>query len=140
MTDRGKSGGRLRRIVEERAGWRCEYCHAPAPVSGYRFHLDHIVPRSKGGLAGPTNRALSCAPCNLAKQDAESAVDPETKSEVDLFNPRTENWDEHFGWDEEELLIVGRTATGRATVEALDLNHPIRRGARELWFATDWLP
>jgi hypothetical protein len=46
-----------------------------------------------------------------------------------LFNPRTQNWDEHF-----ELLgafILGRTSIGRATVAALKLNDPARVNQRQ---------
>jgi predicted HTH transcriptional regulator len=31
-------------------------------------------------------------------------------------------WSQHFAWTEDTMLIIGRTATGRATVEALQLN------------------
>ena len=43
MTTRRES--RLRRVVIERAGWRCEYCRAPQGPTGQTFHLDHIVQR-----------------------------------------------------------------------------------------------
>ncbi|MBI1831518.1 MAG: HNH endonuclease, partial [Planctomycetes bacterium] len=74
----------LRGLVEARAGWRCEYCRAPQRVAGYRFHLDHILPSANGGSSGPSNRALACAPCNLAKIDRDHAEDPQTGDEVRL--------------------------------------------------------
>ena len=39
-----------------------------------------------------------------------------------LFNPRIDQWDEHFEWSGAELL--GKTAIGRVTVEVLNINHP----------------
>ncbi|HEX4997229.1 MAG TPA: hypothetical protein VFY29_03330 [Terriglobia bacterium] len=43
---------------------------------------------------------------------------------VRLFNPRKDNWQDHF-----ELLsdfrIVGRTEIGRATTETLRMNRPL---------------
>ena len=36
--------------------------------------------------------------------------------------------------------MVGRTATGRATVEALQLNRDELVEARELWIAAGWHP
>ena len=57
----------LRALAEQRAGGRCEYCHAPQHVCGYRFHLDHILPKSLGGSDLLTNLSFSCASCNLAK-------------------------------------------------------------------------
>jgi hypothetical protein len=40
---------------------------------------------------------------------------------VPLFNPRTDEWADHFAWD--GLLLRGKTAIGRATVAVLDINH-----------------
>jgi len=45
-----------------------------------------------------------------------------TGNAVKVFHPRQQNWKDHFGWRGVEL--VGLTATGRATVSALDLNRP----------------
>jgi len=41
---------------------------------------------------------------------------------VRLFNPRRQHWQDHFTWNEGATLVVGLTATGRATVDALRLN------------------
>lgn len=56
-------GRRLsRRAVLARDGFRCQYC-------GNTRHLtiDHIVPRSRGGLDSWDNVVTSCAPCNVRK-------------------------------------------------------------------------
>jgi hypothetical protein len=62
-------------------------------------------------------------------------TDPETQQEVPLFNPRTDRWTDHLAWDE-EWRIVGLTPIGRATIAALNLNHPRRVLIREAeeWF------
>ena len=60
--------------------------------------------------------------------------DPEADGTTHLFDPRNEVWSEHFRWD--GYQVVGLTAVGRATVFALDLNHPRRlliRRAEELF-------
>jgi len=49
-------------------------------------------------------------------------MDPATGELVPLYNPRTDEWSVHFGWNEDRTLIIGITATGRATVERLSLN------------------
>ena len=134
------SAAALRRLVEHRAGGRCEYCHAPQRICGYRFHLEHITPRSHGGSDAPVNRALACASCNLAKTDKETGVDPSTDDEVPLFDPRTQAWKDHFRWANDKETLVGRTPVGRATVATLDMNSELRREARRLWFETGWLP
>jgi hypothetical protein len=126
--------------VEERAGLRCEYCHAPQRVSGYRFHVEHILPRGQGGPDALANRALACATCNLAKAGRTVGRDPRTGVEVNLFNPRTHVWEEHFRWARDRQTLVGRTPTGRATVATLDMNNALHREARHLWFETGWLP
>jgi hypothetical protein len=48
--------------------------------------------------------------------------DPETGRDAAIFNPRAEAWDDHFRWN--GVLLVGKSPTGRATVEALALNRP----------------
>jgi HNH endonuclease len=130
----------LRRLVEERAGRRCEYCHAPQQVSGYRYHIDHIIPSARGGSHGLTNRALACAACNLTKIDRTDGVDPETGRRTALFHPRRQKWDDHFEWADDDETLLGLTPEGRATIRALDMNSEYRRESRRLWFATGWLP
>ncbi len=80
------------------------------------------------------NLALACPGCKLAKSDRTTAADPDTGREVLLFDPRTDTWDDHFGWDNHH--VVGLTPTGRATVAALNLNHARRVMIRqaEEWF------
>jgi len=47
---------------------------------------------------------------------------------VSIFNPRQQKWKEHFTWNDVQLF--GLSATGRATVEALNLNRPIMLAIR----------
>ena len=137
---RGLSAAALRVRVEQHAGHRCEYCRAPQRVSGYRFHLEHVVPRTLGGSDGLPNRALACATCNLAKGDRTTGIDPRGRAEVDLFKPRIHVWDEHFRWAGDRQTLLSCTPIGRATVAALDMNNALHREARRLWFETGWLP
>jgi hypothetical protein len=41
---------------------------------------------------------------------------------VRLFNPRKDDWGEHFAWDGPYLR--GRTKIGRVTIDVLTINHP----------------
>ncbi|MBC6473749.1 MAG: hypothetical protein GDA48_13800 [Hormoscilla sp. GM102CHS1] len=50
--------------------------------------------------------------------------DPQTGEEIALFNPRKQNWTEHFNWSEDLIQLIGQTPCGRATIEALALNRP----------------
>jgi hypothetical protein len=48
---------------------------------------------------------------------------------VPLFNPRMQNWDDHF--ELSGAQIIGRTAIGRATVSLLRLNDDERLSYRQ---------
>jgi hypothetical protein len=119
---------RLRRLVVRRAGRRCEYCGLAQQGQEATFHIDHIVPRAASGATTAENLALACVSCSLRKEARRSAVDPETGRRVPLFHPRRQRWANHFHW--EGVVVVGLTATGRATVAALQMNRPLIRAIR----------
>jgi 5-methylcytosine-specific restriction endonuclease McrA len=52
-----------RRAVFARDGHRCQYCGAPAE------NIDHVVPKSRGGLHAWDNVVAACRRCNAAKED-----------------------------------------------------------------------
>ena len=54
-----------RRAVFARDDWTCQYCGARSQLT-----VDHVVPRSKGGLSTWDNIVASCAPCNRRKGDS----------------------------------------------------------------------
>jgi hypothetical protein len=121
MTE-GPVPSELRRLIIERARNRCEYCQYPGLYSSQAFSIDHIVPRRDGGATREDNLALSCQGCNSHKAARTSAIDPVTRSIVSLFDPRSELWRDHFVWSEDFLIVIGLTACGRATIDALQLN------------------
>src|SRR5688572_491323 len=103
-------------------------------LQGATFHVEHVLPRSRNGQTLPENLAWACPRCNLLKSDRVQATDPGTGDEVPLFDPRAERWGDHFSWD--GYYIMPRSAIGRATVAAFDLNQPRRiriRQAEELF-------
>ena len=118
------SSREIERQVAERAGGRCEYCQMHQSLQGATFHVEHVTPRSRGGATQFENLAWACPRCNLQKSDRVEAPEPSTGNPTRLFHPRLDDWDEHFCWDGFELL--GLTEIGRATIAALDLNHPRR--------------
>jgi hypothetical protein len=65
-----------------------------------------------------------------AKSDRVEATDPVTDCPTRLFNPRIDEWNDHFQWCGYEVL--GLTEIGRATIAVLDLNHPRRFRIREV--------
>jgi hypothetical protein len=113
-----------RRAVFARAKGCCEYCQSQARFATQSFAAEHIIPRYVGGTTTLDNLALSCLGCNSHKHTKTDALDPISGLKTPLFHPRQEAWSEHFCWDDDFRQIVGRTPTGRATVEALQLNRP----------------
>ena len=112
-----------------RDGGHCRYCGLAQLGHGATFHIDHIVPRSKGGATVLDNLALQCPSCSLHKADKVSVVDPVTGSAVGIFHPLRQPWSEHFRL-ERDGACTGLTSIGRATVVALGMNLGIPRFAR----------
>ena len=130
----------LRARVAQSAGHRCAYCQISERVVGPLLEIDHIVPESKGGSSEESNLTLACPLCNGHKSDRTEAIDPQTGRMMALFNPRLERWPDHFEWIDGGALIRGKTAIGRTTVLALDLNHPDVVASRRLWASVGWHP
>jgi hypothetical protein len=90
--------------------------------SAQSFSVEHINPRYRNGETTLGNLALACQGCNGAKHTKTEALDPITQQIVPLFHPRQQKWTDHFAWNEDYMTVIGVTATGRATVQALKLN------------------
>jgi hypothetical protein len=129
----GKIPISLRQLVIERAKNRCEYCCLSQAGQAATFHIDHIIPVVASGATISDDLALACVSCSLRKSAKQTVTDPDTKKEVYIFNPRQQSWEEHFRWN--GVTVVGLTATGRGTVDALNMNRAIMlaiRGEEEL--------
>jgi hypothetical protein len=111
-----------KRTVAERARDCCEYCRSQARFATESFSVEHIIPRSRGGETRLDNLALACEGCNSHKYAKMEGYDAATGEMVPLYHPRRQTWYHHFRWNDNFTLIVGLTPTGRATVEALQLN------------------
>jgi hypothetical protein len=120
----------LFRTVRARAGGRCQYCLMHESLQGATFHLEHVIPLCKGGSSDLGNLVLACPGCNLHKADRIAATDPATGEDVRLFHPLRQAWPEHFRF--KSYQIEGLTAVGRATVDALNLNHDRRQRIRQV--------
>jgi len=119
----------LRRLVIKRAGWRCEYCLIHQDDRPETHPIDHILALKHGGQTAEENLALACLTCNVNKGSDLAAIDPLGGEIVPLFNPRNQNWGEHF--ELSGAQIIGRTAIGRATVVLLRLNDDERLSYRQ---------
>lgn len=104
------------------------------------------MPQSLGGSDNPDNLALACSRCNGRRYNFLIGIDPENQQEISLFNPRQQQWNEHFIWTADGLSILGITPTGRATCARLDMNDERYdeddsiRNARRFWVQAGWHP
>ena len=99
-------------------------------LQGATFHIEHIIPQSKGGLSDLENLALACPGCNLHKAGRIDAMDPATGVRVRLFHPILQSWSDHFQFS--GYQVEGLSGAGRTTVMALDFNHSRRQRIREV--------
>ena len=130
----------VRQRIHQDAGNRCGYCLSPKHLVAH-LTIDHIIPQARGGSNEESNLWLACRFCNEHKSDKTSAVDPETGEEVALFNPRMQQWSEHFRWSDDGLRIEGLTPIGRATVVALHLSSDSDiLIQRSYWVRVGWHP
>lgn len=60
----------LRFAIYARDKFDCVYCRQKFPIdlTGEGLHLDHLIPRSKGGTNTPENLVTACARCNTSRQ------------------------------------------------------------------------
>lgn len=130
----------LRKQVAQDSRYRCGYCLTPQLYTGIQLVPDHIVPESIGGMTVRGNLWMACRRCNEHKWARIDAVDPLTQQIAPLFNPRTQTWAYHFVWSDDGTEIIGLTATGRATVRALNMNSQPVVDARAYWVSVGWHP
>lgn len=97
--------------------------------------MDHIRAQKHHGPTTLDNLCWSCAQCNAAKGPNIAGYDPVGGKLSVLFNPRAQEWSEHFSWD--EALLIGHTPEGRTTIDVLNINARDRVEHRSLLLASD---
>ena len=86
----------------------------------WTFQIEHIVAKQHRVDDGLDNLALACPDCNRHKGPNLTTLDRKTGDVIRLFNPRSDDWNEHF--EVADGVIIGLTAIGAATVRLLDMN------------------
>lgn len=127
----------LKQQVYDRARGCCEYCQTAEANTGQTMHGDHIDPQGADTL---DNLCLACWNCNTSKHKSVNAIDFLTNETVALFNPRQQNWFEHFRWIDNGIRLEGLTVIGRATIDRLKMNRPAIVVARQRWVAGGYHP
>jgi hypothetical protein len=65
-----------------------------------------------------------------------TALDPVTRQSARLFHPDQDRWSDHFSWSDDSTWLQGLTPTGRATIDALQINRAAMITLRRYWSAT----
>lgn len=120
----------LRYQIAERAGYRCEYCLVAEIDSFLPFQIDHIISQKHGGGDELENLAYACPHCNQYKGTDLSTFLDAYHDIVPLFNPRLQDWGEHFYINEGE--IFAKTRIGLATIKTLKFNQSERLMQRQI--------
>lgn len=131
---------KVRQRVKAAARNRCGYCLCSQDYVYIELTIEHIIPTALGGSDEESNLWLSCGRGNGGKGVQVDGYDFVTEQQVPLFNPRTQVWKDHFRWDSTGIQIIGLTAIGRVTVEALKLNAPQVLVVRRNWVSVGWHP
>ena len=137
---RRKISDTVKARVRAAAGHRCGYCLTQQRYAMLVLEIEHIIPIAAGGTDDEENLWLACRLCNNAKGVKTHGYDPITAQRIWLFNPRRQKWNRHFRWSDDSIQIIGRTACGRATVLALNLNNEIALVVRQNWVTAGWHP
>lgn len=111
----------IRRLVAERAGYRCEYCLIHENDTFFGCEVDHIISRKHGGTNAPDNLAYACVFCNRHKGADIGSISPSTGKLTRLYNPRKDRWSKHFRLNGAEIEAL--TGIGEVTIRILDFNN-----------------
>lgn len=120
----------LANAVARRAGDRCEYCRISIEDTYFGGEIDHIRSIKHGGQTRPDNLALACQPCNRNKGSDLGSISARSGLLIRFFNPRTDNWPDHFDVGS-NAEIIALTETGEVTTRIFGFNDPDRIAERK---------
>ena len=110
----------LRNIVFERAKGKCEYCLISEADTFHALQIEHIISVKHGGSSFAENLALACSVCNRNKGSDVGTYLFSSDEFIRFFNPRKDNWEEHFYL--KDGLILHKTKIGEGTIKILGFN------------------
>jgi hypothetical protein len=99
--------------------WPAAVLSQPRSIAHQSFSIEHInrAANEKSLTRQPGSFVPGCS-----NQIPVSVFATPSRKKVRLFHPRRDRWADHFVWTDDGTLILGLTAIGRATVEAMQLN------------------
>lgn len=127
-----------RKLVMARAGYRCEYCRILEYLSSFDYHIDHIIGVQHGGSSSLNNLAYVCSACNWKKGPNISTILHLDGPLIPLFNPRTQDWFEHF--EVKKGILEAKTLIAEATIKLLELNRDNKIEERFEMMIADFYP
>ncbi len=110
-----------RKFIRKRADYKCEYCLICEDDTFFSCQIDHVISIKHGGSNEHENLAYSCIYCNRNKGSDLGSILLPNKTLIRFFNPRMDNWSEHFYLD--GAVIEPKTDIGKVTVKILELNN-----------------
>ena len=69
----------------------------------------------------------------IYKATHQTAINPNTGEQEKLFNPQTQQWKDHFKWNEDGTEVRGITPEGMTTISALKMNGPQMIRVSRMW-------
>ncbi|TDE11958.1 HNH endonuclease [Dyadobacter psychrotolerans] len=118
----------MRKQVAEAAGFQCEYCLIHEKDAYFGCEIDHVVSIKHGGSSVLQNLAYSCMICNLYKGSDLGSI-TETGKLIRFYNPRIDNWNEHFLIQGNAIIPVNEI--GKVTARIFRFNEIERRMERD---------
>ena len=120
----------------------CEYCLLHEEDAYFGCQVDHIISEKHGGLTDATNLAYACTTCNRNKgSDVGSILMPLSRGIFSrFFNPRTDEWREHFEINTNGITIISLSDIGEVTARILGFNSPERLLERQTLHEIDRYP
>ena len=69
----------------------------------------------------------------IYKATHQTAINHNTGEQEKLFNPQTQQWKDHFKWNEDGTEVRGITPEGMTTISALKMNGPQMIRVSRMW-------
>jgi len=128
----------LRNLVAIRAEYLCEYCLIQENDTFFGCEVDHIISLKHGGPTEMDNLAYACSFCNRQKGSDIGSILSLAGDFVRFFNPRKDQWAQHFRLD--GAIIKPLTGIAEVTARILGFNTSERIVEREALIAVGRYP
>jgi HNH endonuclease len=113
----------------------CAYCHSPEQSLGMPLEANHIIPEAASGKSTLADVCLCGRTCNSYKGRRIYDRDSLPGRQGWIFHPRQHQWARNFAFSADGVHLIGLTASGCATIEALQMNNHLIAHLRQLWIA-----